>query len=194
MASNNLKKKINTWLNKLPPTLRTVQKTNNETVVSRSPSPLPSTSRQALDQNVHNISPSNSSVSSNKSEHNIVNDDSDSNDENSNDSSDFQAFKEQKTNQFKIFENNVLRLYVYKALHQKRTRFRFLDSMFHVKVLLKDNSKIPFLSDLLDVLNEALKYMVQHIKTFFNKSLNHVGYFTLYQSPMINGLNSGNRQ
>lgn len=60
--------------------------------------------------------------------------------------------------------------------------------MFHVKIDLKDNTNVPLLSDLLEL---ALNYMIENIKTFFNSDNRQIGYLTLFQEPMVNGLNTG---
>jgi hypothetical protein len=91
----------------------------------------------------------------------------------------------------KVFENNEIILYVKKAFQQRQKRFRLQDSLFHIKVKVKKNVKIPLLRELADVLQEAFTFILRHIQTFFPKEDHNIGYLTLYQEPMINGLNTG---
>ena len=51
--------------------------------------------------------------------------------------------------------------------------------------------KIPLLKDLSDVLREALTFIINHIRTFFQEEDHNEAYLTLYHEPMINGLNTG---
>lgn len=95
------------------------------------------------------------------------------------------------SNHVQIFENDFMTLFVYKATHQRQRQFRFQDTLFHIKAALKKNSKPPLLKDLLDILNEALNYLLKNLKTFFNLHDHNVAYFCLVQDPMVNGLNTG---
>ena len=58
-------------------------------------------------------------------------------------------------------------------------------------IVLKNNTERPLLRDLLDVFNEALTFLLEHLRNFFNLANHNVAYFTLIQDPMISGLNTG---
>jgi hypothetical protein len=94
-------------------------------------------------------------------------------------------------NEVKVFENDTIVLYVNKAFQQRQKRFRLQDTLFHIKVKVKNNVKTPLLRELVDVLQEAFTFILKHIQTFFPKEDHNVAYLTLYQEPMINGLNTG---
>lgn len=99
-----------------------------------------------------------------------------------------------KNNQFKLFENNCLIIYVQKTSHQRKTRFNLQDSLFKIKILTKDNVKNPLLlKDLLEVFEVAFKFILKNIKTFFQSENHHIAYLTLIQEPMINGINTGKK-
>jgi hypothetical protein len=90
----------------------------------------------------------------------------------------------------KVFENNQIEVFVKKSFHQRQKRFRLDDSLFHVKIKVKENATQPLLFDLLDVLEKVFTFILQNIQTFFNPNDINEVYLTLFQSPMINGLNT----
>ena len=94
-------------------------------------------------------------------------------------------------NEVKVFENDQITLYVNKAFQQRQKRFRLEDTLFHIKVKVKPNVKIPLLRELSEILQEAFTFILNHLRTFFQKEDHNVAYLTLYQEPMINGLNTG---
>ncbi len=94
----------------------------------------------------------------------------------------------------KVFENDQISVFVLKAFHQRQKRFRLEDSMFHVRVKVKENIEVPLLRDLLNVLKEAFVFILKNIRTYFKPEDHNIAYLTLYQEPMVNGLNTGNNQ
>jgi hypothetical protein len=91
----------------------------------------------------------------------------------------------------KVFENDQLTLYVKKAFHQRQKRFRLQDSLFHIKVKVKNQVQKPLLRDLVKVLEEAFTFILNNIRTFFKVEDHNIAYLTLFQEPMVNGLNTG---
>ena len=53
------------------------------------------------------------------------------------------------------------------------------------------NDPIPFLKDLFDFLQNGLLHVMQNIKNFYNSRDENLAFLTLYQQPMVTGLNSG---
>lgn len=94
-------------------------------------------------------------------------------------------------NKIKIFENDALIVFIEKTIHQRLKKFQFLDNLFQIKILTK-NDKPPFLKDLLQTFDELFKFIIDHVKTFFNKEDHNAAYLTLCQDPMVNGINTGN--
>jgi hypothetical protein len=93
-----------------------------------------------------------------------------------------------------VFENNYLQLFVEKGSHVRQTRFRLQDHLFFIKIKLKDStSDPPLLRDILNFLEEAFDYILNEIRHFYKPDDHNVAYITLYQQPMISGLNTGNR-
>jgi hypothetical protein len=91
-----------------------------------------------------------------------------------------------------IYENNRLQLYLEKGNHVHQTRFRLQDHLFYLKVKLKDSSAAPpLLRDILDFLQEAFNFILREIKKHYKPEDHNVAYLTLYQQPMICGLNTG---
>lgn len=97
-----------------------------------------------------------------------------------------------KQNQIKIFENDSLILYIEKATHQRQTRFKLQDSLFKIKAQTKQkSSQSMLLKDLLQIFETALQFIISNIKTFFKAENHHIAYLTMYQEPMVNGINTG---
>lgn len=90
-----------------------------------------------------------------------------------------------------LFENDSLQIFVQKATHQRRTRFQLQDSLFKIKIINKHSNKHLLLKDLLEVFDVGFKFILSNIKTFFKAQNHHIAYLTLYQEPMINGINTG---
>ena len=92
-----------------------------------------------------------------------------------------------------VFENDQIAVFVVRAFHQRQKRFRLQDYMFHVRVKVKENIKTPLLRDLVTVLKEAFVFILNNIRTYFKPEDHNIAYLTLYQEPMVNGLNTGNK-
>ena len=91
-----------------------------------------------------------------------------------------------------VYENDKLKLIVEKGTFQRQKRFRLQDHLFYMKVQIKnEKDPIPFLKDLFEFLESALLHVMQNIKTFYNSRDENLAFLTLYQQPMITGLNSG---
>jgi hypothetical protein len=90
----------------------------------------------------------------------------------------------------KVFENDQIEIYIKKSFHQRQKRFRIQDSMYHIKVKVKENATHPLLFDLLDVFERAFSFILKNIQTYFNPEDINEMYLTLYQNNMLNGLNS----
>jgi hypothetical protein len=90
----------------------------------------------------------------------------------------------------KVFENEQIEVYVKKSFHQRQKNFRLQDNLFHIKIKTKEFKKQPLLFDLLDVFEKVFEFILNHLKTFFNPNDINEVYLTLFQEPMINGLNS----
>jgi hypothetical protein len=62
--------------------------------------------------------------------------------------------------------------------------------MYHIKIKVKENTTQPLLFNLLDIFEKVFTFILRHLQTFFDsEDINEV-YLTLFQSPMVNGLNS----
>jgi hypothetical protein len=92
-----------------------------------------------------------------------------------------------------IFENNELQLFLEKGNHIRQTRFRLQDHLFYIKIKLKDSNKPPpLLRDILEFLEQAFNFILNEIRRYYKPEDHNVAYLTLYQQPMICGLNTGN--
>ena len=47
------------------------------------------------------------------------------------------------------------------------------------------------MTDLLDVFNQGFNFILNHLKLFYDEKDHNIGFMTLYQQPMVNGLPSG---
>ncbi len=91
-----------------------------------------------------------------------------------------------------IFENEEIKLYIERGVHQRQRRFKLQDHMFYIKILLKKpHQQPPLLSDLLHLFQDGFQYILQHLSSFYNPNDHNVVFLTLYQEPMINALNTG---
>jgi hypothetical protein len=90
----------------------------------------------------------------------------------------------------KVFENNEIEVFVQKSLHKRLKTFKMQDSLFNVKIKVKNNRTPPLIKDLLMVLDKAFYFILSNIRTFFKPDEENIVYMTLIQSPMVNGLNS----
>lgn len=90
------------------------------------------------------------------------------------------------------YENDTFKLIVEKGFHKRQKRFRLEDHMFYFKVVPKNSkSQLPKLSDILDFLHAGFLHLLDSIKTFYEPNDKNIAYLTLFQEPMINGLNTG---
>jgi hypothetical protein len=92
-------------------------------------------------------------------------------------------------NSVKVYENNEIEMFVQKSYHKRLKTFKMQDTVFHVKVKVKNNKSPPLLKDILIVLEKAFNFILSNIRTFFNANEENTVYMTLKQSPMVNGLN-----
>lgn len=91
-----------------------------------------------------------------------------------------------------FYENEQLKLIVEKGYHKRQKTFRYEDHMFYIKIVPKEtNKRLPLLSDILDFLHAGFLHLLDSIKQFYNQADNNIAYLTLFQEPMINGLNTG---
>jgi hypothetical protein len=91
-----------------------------------------------------------------------------------------------------IYQNNQLQLYLEKGNHIHQIRFRLQDHLFYMKIkLINPNADPPLLRDILDFLENAFDYVLQEIRTFYKPEDHNIAFLTLFQQPMISGLNTG---
>lgn len=156
-------------INPVPSTSRA-----NRDLVEAQNNPIPSTSRANSDLSEAQINPVPSTSRANQ----------DSNET-------FQNFPINFSDSLKVYENDQIQVYIEKAIHQRHKQFRLQDFLYNVKIKVKDSSKKPLLKDLLDVLEKALCFILNTIRSNFKPEDHNVVYVDLFQSPMVNALNSG---
>lgn len=89
-----------------------------------------------------------------------------------------------------VYENSELKLYVQRGVHKRQKIFKILDQMFYFRIEPK-HSNMPKLSSILNFLHAGFLYILREIRKHFEPSDSNIAYLTLYQKPMINGLNTG---
>jgi len=90
------------------------------------------------------------------------------------------------------FENQDYKLIIKKGYHKRQKNFRLEDHMFYFQIIPKDSKKhYPLLSDILDFLHAGFLHLLDSIKQFYNEKDKNIAYLTLYQQPMVSGLNTG---
>jgi hypothetical protein len=91
-----------------------------------------------------------------------------------------------------IYKNNNLALYIEKGSHIHQIKFRLQDHLFYMKIKLIDSSlEPPLLRDILQFLETAFNFILDHVKKFYNIDDHNIAFLTLHQKPMISGLNTG---
>jgi hypothetical protein len=90
-----------------------------------------------------------------------------------------------------VFENDKFKLHVLKEAFMRQKNFNLQDHLFHIKIDLKNVGDKPYLKDILDFLEKGLLFIVDNIKKHYNEDDANLCFLTLYQQPMVNGLNSG---
>jgi hypothetical protein len=91
-----------------------------------------------------------------------------------------------------VYENNEMQLIVEKATHLRQIKFQLEDHLFHMKIKMKNpTSQHPLLRDILNFLQLAFNFILMNIRKYYKKEDHNIAYLTLYQEPMISGLNTG---
>ncbi len=94
-----------------------------------------------------------------------------------------------------IYQNDKLQLFLEKGNHVHQIRFKLQDHLFYMKIKTIDSTtEPPLLRDILDFLNEGFTYILKEVRRFYNPEDHNVAYLTLYQEPMISGLNTGKKE
>ena len=91
-----------------------------------------------------------------------------------------------------VFENPSLQLSVKRSHYKRGHKFSLHDSLFKVQIIPKNDTKSPlYFKDLLEIMDEGLKYIMTNLKSHFPDNQNAITYLTLYQKGMLNGLSTG---
>jgi hypothetical protein len=91
-----------------------------------------------------------------------------------------------------VYQNDKMQLYIENGTHKHQIKFRLQDHLFYIKIKLIDNSaEPPLLRDILEFLEMAFHHVLTHIRKFYKEEDHNVAFLTLYQKPMISGLNTG---
>ena len=96
------------------------------------------------------------------------------------------------TNTANIYENNMMRLIIEQSSFLRQKKFKLHDHLFHMKIELKESvTSPPLLRNILEFLQIAFEHILQNVRRFYNSEDHNIAFLTLYQKPMINGLNTG---
>jgi hypothetical protein len=91
-----------------------------------------------------------------------------------------------------IYQNDKLQLYLEKGDHVHQIRFRLQDHLFYMKIrLLNPKKEPPLLRDIVEFLEMAFNHVLKEIRRFYKPEDHNVAFLTLFQEPMISGLNTG---
>ena len=63
--------------------------------------------------------------------------------------------------------------------------------MFHMKIELKPRVEAPLLREILSFLEIGFNHILLNLKKFYKAEDHNIAFLTLFQEPMINGLNTG---
>lgn len=89
-----------------------------------------------------------------------------------------------------IYETNDLKAFIERGIHKQEKKFALHDHLFYIKVQPKNNT-YPLINDILDFIEIACNYILNEIKELYKVEDNNIAYMTIYQEPMVNGINSG---
>ena len=90
-----------------------------------------------------------------------------------------------------FYENDKFQMFIEKTNHIKQIKFRLQDHLFHMKIQLKRGVEAPLMRDILNFLQIGFNHILTNIKKFYKAEDHNIAFLTLYQEPMINGLNTG---
>jgi hypothetical protein len=76
-------------------------------------------------------------------------------------------------------------------MHQRQKIFRIEDHIYYIKLRVKQGQEAPLLVDILEALVEGFNYILSNLRNFYDENHHNMAYMTLYQEPMVNGLNTG---
>ncbi len=80
---------------------------------------------------------------------------------------------------------------MFSGFHHRQKRFQIEDHMFYIKLRVKPGQPPLLLVDFLEALQEGFNYILDNLRTFYNPDDHNIAYLTFFQTPMINGLNTG---
>lgn len=86
-----------------------------------------------------------------------------------------------------FFENNILKAFIERGVHKQEKKFAMHDHLFYIKVTPKKD-KFPLLIDIVGFLEEACNHILSELKDLYKIEENNIGYLTIFQEPMINGI------
>ena len=72
----------------------------------------------------------------------------------------FNEFPQDSHSSVKVFENDQIEVYIKKTFHQRQKRFRLEDSMYHIKIKVKENTTQPLLFNLLDIFEKVFTFIL----------------------------------
>jgi len=90
-----------------------------------------------------------------------------------------------------VYETPELKLFAEKGVFKKQKIFNVSDQMFYFRIETKNEANQPLLSSILNFLHAGFIYILSQIRKKFNKNDSNIAYLTLYQRPILNGLNVG---
>jgi len=91
-----------------------------------------------------------------------------------------------------VYETPELQLIVEKGIHRRQKRFKIEDQMFYLKLVPKNQTEMPLLLNVLDFLYHGIVFILNEMKKHIQSGEEHTAaYLTLFQRPMLNGLNTG---
>lgn len=87
------------------------------------------------------------------------------------------------------YQTPELKLIVEKAFHKRQKIFRLDDHLYYIKIIPTNPMNKPLLLDILDFLHAGFIHILDEIKSYYRSEDKNIAYLTLFQQPMLNGLN-----
>ena len=95
-------------------------------------------------------------------------------------------------NSSNVYENDIMRLIIEQSSFVRQKKFKLHDHLFHMTIQLKESANSPpLLQNILEFLQIAFEHILQNVRKLYNPEDHNIAFLTLYQKPMINGLNTG---
>ncbi len=91
-----------------------------------------------------------------------------------------------------VFNNSSVKIKAKSIAHKRFTRFSLNDHLYNLTIKNLSGGNEPLVINITKAIKEALKNVLDRLKTVYGKDLHHQVYVTIIENKILKGLNSGN--